>query len=184
MKKPSFCIISILSASVALFTVGCGSSVSSRINEKAAVFSTLSAEEKNNIEEGIALPGYSTDMAYMAFGQPTTTETQKDEEGAVLIWTYKTFYPSGRLEAILTEYSRSRNPNLLRGVDVEVGQATVSDHAPNRTSNPMAGGNATSTDSRMGSLDLPDLPVYNLYVFFVDGKIVDLKLESRDGTAL
>ncbi len=171
-----------------LLSTGCESNgIATRINEKSAVFTTLTTEEKEYIEDGMIFPGFTPDMTYMAIGKPNSTETKNKDGTSVEMWSYKRFYPSGRLEYILTEYSRARNPNLQRSVDLQTGQANVSDHAPGRSSNPNVRGgtgSATGTQGEMSRLSLPDVPVYNLYVIFADGKIVDLKIESLDGTPL
>ncbi len=136
-------------------------------------------------------PGFTPDMTYMAVGEPDSKETKQTKDGkAVEFWTYKKFYPSGHLEAVLTDYSRARNPNLLRSLDIETGDAHTSVHAPVKgydpsTPNPeTTHGSGTGTAGSMGSLSLPDVPVYNLYIIFLEGKIVDLRMESLDGTPL
>jgi hypothetical protein len=171
-----------------LLSTGCESNgIATRISEKSAVFTTLSTEEKESIEDGMIFPGFTPDMTYMAIGKPNSAETKEKDGASVEMWSYKRFYPSGRLEYILTEYSMARNPNLQRSVDLKTGQANVSDHAPGRSSNPTVRGgtgSASGTEGEMGRLSLPDIPVYNLYVIFSEGKIVDLKIASIDGTPL
>ena len=129
-------------------------------------------------------------MTYVAFGKPSSVVTKQADGTPVEIWTYKKFYPSGALEAMLTDYSRVRNPNLLRSLDVKSGSGSVSDHVPDDpkgASNPLRAsgvgtGAGTGTAGTMGSLSLPDVPVYNLYVYFVEGKVAEMQLESLDGT--
>ena len=52
--------------------------------------------------------------------------------------------------------------------------------------NANAPGNSTSLGAtatgRGNDLSLPDIPVYNLYIFFQGDQVVDIKLESLDGT--
>tara|TARA_R110002111_G_scaffold26434_1_gene57248 strand:- start:79 stop:642 length:564 start_codon:yes stop_codon:yes gene_type:complete len=187
MKFSTACL-SFLLTSIVLLSTGCESNgIANRINEKSATFAALSPEEKEYIEDGLIYPGYTKDMTYMAVGKPNSTETiDKDGQNAEM-WTYKRFYPSGRLEMILTDYSRARNPNLQRSVDIETGKATVSDHAPTSgapTRSSSSIGGASGTSGQMNNLSLPDVPVYNLYIIFLEGKIVDLRLESLDGTPL
>lgn len=179
--------LSILIASIALLLAGCESNgIANRINEKSAAFATLSPEEKSYIQDGIVFPGYSEDMAYVAFGKPSSIDTKQANGTPVQIWTYKKFYPSGALETMLTDYSRVRNPNLLRSLDIQSGSGTVSDHAPDSGgANPLrssGAGSSTGTAGTMGSLSLPDVPVYNLYVYIVDNKVAEMQLESLDGT--
>ena len=188
MKTSTACL-SLIVTSIAFLSTGCESNgIANRIKEKAAVFASLSAEEKEYIEDGMLFPGFTEDMTYMVIGKPNSKESMDEDGKSFEMWSYKRFYPSNQLGAILTDYSRIRNPNLQRSVDVETGKANVSDHVsdsgganPERSS---GSGSGTGTDCQMGSLSLPDVPVYNLYVFFSEGKIVDLRLESLDGTAL
>lgn len=184
--KPSYLQLSCLALAV-LLSAGCGSNgIANRINEKSAVFASLSAADKQNIEEGMIYPGYTDDMTYIALGKPSSVETKQKDGATVEMWAYKKFYPSGRLEYTLTEYSRANNPNLQRDLGLQSGRANVGDHTPNPGgSNPGGGGIGSATGTASGGdpgLSLPDIPVYNLYVFFSDNKIVDIKLESLDGT--
>lgn len=165
-------------ALTALLFVGCESNgIANRINERSAVFAALSPEQKQNIENGLVAPGDTQDMTYMALGQPTSIETKQVEENEVEMWVYRRFYPSGKMEAILTRYSRARNPNLQRSLNLETGKATVNVNAPGRS--PSLSATATGQGN---DLSLPDIPVYNLYVFFQGGQVVDIKLDSLDGT--
>lgn len=167
--KPSHFHFSFLALTVLLFA-GCESNntIANRISEKSSTFTSLTPEQKSNLEDGMILPGYTADMAYIALGKPSSIATKQRGDITVEMWTYSKFYPSGKLAKILTEYSRARNPNLLR--ETNTNAAHVSSL-----------GTATS---RGNELSLPDLPVYNLYVFFHEGKIVDIKLDSLDATKL
>ncbi len=188
MKTSTACL-SLIVSSIAFLSTGCESNgIANRINEKAAVFATLSPEEQEYIEDGMIFPGFTEDMTYMVIGKPNSVETKMKDGKPVEMWSYKRFYPSNQLGAILTDYSRLRNPNLQRSVDLESGSANVSDHVPDsggvHPGRSTGTGSSTGTAGEMGSLSLPDVPVYNLYVFFSEGKIVDMRLESLDGTAL
>lgn len=187
MKTSTACF-ALLLTSIAFLSTGCESNgIANRINEKSASFAALTSEEKQYIEDGLIFTGYTPDMTYMAVGKPDSIEKKEKDGKAIEMWSYKRFYPSGKLETILTDYSRNRNPNLLRSLGIESGSGTVSDHAPSSGgANPLAStgsGSSTGTAGEMGSLSLPDVPVYNLYVIFLDGKIIDLRLESLDGTS-
>ncbi len=183
MKNTLFSFSSLTLATLLL--AGCESNgVSNRIQEKSAIFHTLTTEQKKSIEDGIVMPGYTTDMAYMALGKPTSVETKQKDDTKLILWSYKKFYPSGKMADILTAYSRARNPNLLRSNSVESGTITVSDHAPgtNPAGRSSGTGAGVGTAGTMDPLSLPDIPVYNLYVFFQDSQVVDIKIESLDGT--
>ncbi len=163
-----------------LFFAGCEThGISSRINENPAVFDALTSEQQRLIKGGFLAPGYTSEMAYLVLGNPTSTETHQHEGAMIEVWIYHKFYPSGECAEILTAYSRARNPNLQRSLNLEIGKATVNVNAP--------GNNASLGDTSTGSgndLSLPDLPVYNLYIFLQADEIVEIKLESLDGTVL
>jgi hypothetical protein len=89
------------------------------------------------------------------------------------------------MAAILTDYSRARNPNLQRALDIDTGKINVSDHAPGRSTIPGTGGGIGASAGTAGTMDplsLPDIPVYNLYIIFLENQIMDIKIESLDGT--
>ena len=176
MKNPRFYLPCL--ALTALLIAGCESSgISNRINEKSTVFASLTAEQKQSVENGIIAPDHTKDMAYMTLGSPTTVEIKQIDGTEVEMWSYKKFYPSGKMAEILTAYSRARNPNLHRSLNLESGKATVNVNAPRN--NTSLGVTATGQGN---DLSLPDIPVYNLYVFFQNDQVVDIKLESLDGT--
>jgi len=81
----------IVAVAIGLIT-GCASSSASRIEEKSAIFQTLTAEEQANIRRGVIEEGYTKDMVYMALGRPTSEEGP--EGMGVEKWTYANFYPS------------------------------------------------------------------------------------------
>jgi len=166
-------------ALVVLFTAGCESSgITNRINEKSSTFVALAPEQKAYIAEGIVFPGDTTEMTYIALGKPTSIETKEKDGDTVEMWTYTKYYPSGQLADFLTRYSKARNPNLLRSLDhLEIGHANMNVNAP-------GGPSLSSTEEgTVGNpLSLPDLPIYNLYVFFYEENVVDVKIESIDQT--
>lgn len=171
-------------ALTSLLFAGCESSgISSRITEKSAIFATLTPEQKQKVKDGIIAPGHTKDMAYMTLGAPTTVETKQVDEADVEMWAYKKFYPSGKMADVLTAFSHARNSNLLRDTNTTSGSVTVSDHAPGTNPGRSSGvGSATGTVGTMDPLSLPDIPVYDLYIFFQEGQVVDIKIESLDGT--
>lgn len=172
-----------------LLTTGCESSgIANRINEKSALYASLEPDQKAYISDGIVFPGDTAEMAYIALGKPASVDTKQKDDTIVEMWTYKKYYPSGQLADFLTKYSRTRNPNLLRPVNLEGGKQIGS--GTNSGSGSPTGigsgfgahGSATGTAGTMQPLSLPDLPVYNLYVFVHENKIADVKIESIDKT--
>ncbi len=166
-------------AFVVLFVAGCETNgVTNRINEKSSTFAALAPDQKAYIAEGIVFPGDTTEMTYIALGKPTSIETKEKDGDTVEMWTYSKDYPSGQLADFLTTYSKNRNPNLQRSLNhLEIGHKNLNSNAP-------SGPSLSSTDSgTVGNhLSLPDLPIYNLYVFFYEKNVVDVKIESIDQT--
>ena len=175
MKNSRFYLIGLVF--MTLLFAGCESSgISNRIGEKSATFRALSPDQKAYLQDGIVFPGDTTEMAYIALGKPTSIESKEKDGDTVEMWTYRKYYPSGELADFLTRYSRGRNPNLLRELNLEIGKATVNANAP-------GGPSLFDTDVGEGNdLSLPDLPIYNLYVFIYDGRVADVKIESIDQT--
>ena len=166
-------------ATVVLFFAGCETNgVNNRINEKSSTFAALAPDQKAYVADGIVFPGDTTEITYIALGKPTSIETKEKDGDTVEMWTYSKYYPAGQLADFLTTYSKSRNPNLQRSLDhLEIGHANMNVNAP-------GGPSLSSTESGIegNHLSLPDLPVYNLYVFFHEEQVVDVKIESIDQT--
>ncbi len=170
-------------------TNGTSKRIIERINEKPSVFAALAPDQKAYVRDGIVFPGDSLETAYIALGIPDTVETRQKEDITVVMWTYSKYYPSGELADFLTAYSRSKNPNLGRFLNIESGSGTISDHVPGADNHPIrkrrgqAHGSETGTYSGIDpGVSIPDIPVYNLYVFIYRGKISDVMIESLDGT--
>ena len=179
-------------ALVGVLVAGCESTaISRRISENPATFAKLAPDQKAYVRDGIVFPGDSVEMAYMALGEPDSVETRERDDIKVIMWTYKKYYPAGELADFLTEYSRSRNPNLRRILNIEPGSGTISDSVPNaanhhiRTRGGRSHGSGTDTyDGVNAGVSMADLPVYKLYVFYYREKISDVMIESIDGTIL
>jgi hypothetical protein len=177
MKNSALCFPCL--ALAVLLSAGCKSTrIANRINEKASVFATLPPDQQIYVTDGIVFPGDTVEMAYIALGNPISVETKEKDGDKVEMWTYTKYYPSGELADFLTEYSLNRNPNLHRSLDhLQVGKETVNVNAPR------SGGSLSDTDTGEGNpLSIADLPVYNLYVFFYEERVVDVKIESIDNT--
>ena len=175
MKKSCFYFPSVALA-VLLFT-GCESNrIANRINEKPSVFAALAPDQQIYISDGIVFPGDTTEMAYIALGKPTSIETRQKNGDTVEMWTYTKYYPSGELADFLTAYSLTRNPNLHRELNLEIGKQ-IGQGMNN------GGNGAVDTEVSIGNdLSLPDLPIYNLYVFIYENRVADVKIESIDKT--
>jgi hypothetical protein len=62
-----------------------GCATQTRIAERNTEFAALDPATQRNIQRGIVEPGYSTDMVYMALGQPAQTNSLAAGDA---VWTY------------------------------------------------------------------------------------------------
>ncbi|MBX3750413.1 MAG: hypothetical protein KF897_10015 [Opitutaceae bacterium] len=157
----------------AMVMAGCDatSGTTARIQEKSAVFATLTPEQKKNIEEGAIEHGYTTDMVYMALGKPSKTREQTAPEGTVVMWTYNNYYPTVTASAVTLNNPSRRRLNYQLSSTFANNQST-GPSAPSLSSTKPAGPEA-------GIDNLPDIPAETLYVLFLDGKVFQIKLEGE-----
>ena len=104
-------LASLLSA--AFFLSGCdvASGVNARIQEKAAVFAGLTAEQKKAIENKSIEVGFTADMVYMALGNPSKVKEKASGDGKVTMWTYNN-YSSIADASVMTLNDPSRQAEL------------------------------------------------------------------------
>lgn len=78
----------ILLAGVLALT-GCKSStVTTRKAERAEAYNTMSAEQRNLVDQGQIKVGMSEDAVYIAWGKPSQVLTSEDGNGRVTTWLY------------------------------------------------------------------------------------------------
>jgi major membrane immunogen (membrane-anchored lipoprotein) len=75
---------------LALIMTGC-STVDSRIKEKSAAFETLDPQTQARLKQSVVRVGDSTDMVYIALGQPDRTRNRTTAKGQSLTWIYNTY---------------------------------------------------------------------------------------------
>lgn len=69
---------------------GC-STFEKRAAEKSAVFDALPPETQDKLRRGVVEIGHTTDMVYIALGQPDSRLERTTAEGTEEIWVYSTF---------------------------------------------------------------------------------------------
>jgi hypothetical protein len=150
-----------------LLLAGCDSTsgITARIQEKSTAFAQLTPAQKKNIEGGEIEIGFTTDMVYMALGKASKVKEKTAPEGTVVMWTYNNYFPSVAVSALtLNDPSRQgyrtgqTSPNAPR---------SASGIADTRSSGP-----EPSVDS------MANIPSETLHVFFLNGVVFDIKLES------
>lgn len=159
-----------LLAAMALAGCDATSGTAARIQEKSAVFATLTPEQKKNIEEGSIEYGYTTDMVYMALGKPSKVREKAAPEGTVLMWTFNQFYPTVAVSQLaLNDPSRKFKAAQLSTnyPNTGPGGATAASISSTKPSGPEPG-----VDS------LGEIPSETLHVLFLDGKVFQIKLEE------
>jgi len=81
---------------LALLISGCETDggVTARIQEKSTAYAELQQPEKDCIAQGNVMPGFTSDMVYMAVGSPTKVEPERLPDGTdAEIWTYNNYFP-------------------------------------------------------------------------------------------
>lgn len=89
MKTTSLLLLPAFAA--ALLLTGC-STINSRINEKGSMFYSLDPATQAKIQHGDIGIGFTSDMVYVALGQPDARRHRTNADGASEIWSYGTFY--------------------------------------------------------------------------------------------
>lgn len=155
MKKTA-----LLGAIAALALVACQSTtgIPARIQEKSAVFSRLTDAQQRKIEKGVIEVGYTTDMVYMALGQPQKIREEKLPEGRETTWIYENFaLPTAMVLLRPTHPSR-------HGLNPVYAATNTSISFGGR------GGPEPSVDA------IPDLPTETLHVIFINGVVFEMKV--------
>jgi len=161
--------LALLAALVAIMLVaGCETSgITNRIQEKSVVFNNLAPWQRRDIQNGVVDVGFSTDMVYMALGKPSKIVTSAN--GKETVWTYNNYYP----------------PTARHEVQMEHVTAGGADYKGSYVSanSPRSGVAFSSTNTRDApqmSLGVADMPSDTLYITFVEGQVVQTKLESEN----
>jgi hypothetical protein len=160
-------IVSIAALAAAMMLTGCDASsgITSRIQEKSALFAQLTPEQKKNIEEGAIEMGYTTDMVYMALGKPSKVREKTAPEGTVLMWTFYNYFPTVAVARLsLNDPSRKYRPGQI---------------SPNAPGNSVSISSTKPSGPEPGVDSLGDIPSETLHVLFLDGKVFQIKLEGE-----
>ena len=73
------------------FALGCQNTRAYRIQEHAALFSTLDPFTRKLIADGLFDHGFTPELLYMSLGKPNRIVVSDTEHGHVEIWTYRNF---------------------------------------------------------------------------------------------
>ncbi len=85
---------------VLLMVTGCAS-FERRAREKPAVFAALDAATQARLKDGRVEIGDTSDMAYLALGEPGETRDQTTVEGTAIVWIYHRRWQEYRGEEVV-----------------------------------------------------------------------------------
>ena len=163
---------------LALLISGCETDgLSSRIQEKSAVYATLKPWQKRYVDTGVIAQNFSAEMVYMAIGNPSAKEPVADGE----LWIYKNYYPSvaaSKVRYNLTSDRQTGDSRNVGGVLMERGSngnMQVAGSAKGGVAPTMLAGGAPQG----GSMEPADLQSYTLYVTFDKGLVSQLKITEN-----
>ena len=157
---------------LAFLVTGCETNGrTARIQEKSAVYATLTPNQKKVIDDGAIERGYTADMVYMALGTPKTVKSKDAPEGKIEMWTYTNYYPT-----VVASKLSLNNPNS-RYTMMQTSSSTPGGPSSGRAATPSL---FATTGGPTASLDVADLPTHTLYVFLFNGKVFDIKLDTEN----
>jgi hypothetical protein len=159
---------------LAFFVTGCETDGrTARIQEKSAVFATLTPEQKKVVEAGAIERGYTADMVYMALGTPKKVRSKDAPEGKTEMWTYSSYYPTIAASSIALN-----NPNLR--YTMMQTSTNAPDHGnQGRASSPSFGGGSTGGPQAGIDPDSGNIQSHTLYIFLLNGVVFDIKIENE-----
>jgi hypothetical protein len=109
----------------ALLFAGC-SSLDSRIHANQATFNALDPATQQKIRQQIVEVGYTPDMVYMAYGEPTKKTFKQNEKGSFMTWSYQARYDE--YEGSSLHYRRAVAVNPRTGQRVLVERPVVTNY--------------------------------------------------------
>ncbi len=74
--------------SILIWICGCASTPESRIRSERELFESFPPEVQDNVRVGLVEPGYTSDMARLALGEPDRIVTRTSGAGAEEVWIY------------------------------------------------------------------------------------------------
>lgn len=144
-----------------LLLSGCETSgVASRIQEKSTVFAALTPEQQAKVKAGEIEAGFSTDMVYLALGQPSEVKTKETPDGQLTIWVYHRF-------VVPQKFSTVFSPN---GGMTQPTAPLVANNAPRQAAT------SASTVNSMVNTDMGTSDVRTLYVMIYDNQVFEVGL--------
>ena len=160
---------------LAFLVTGCETNGrTARIQEKSAVYATLTPNQKKVIDDGAIERGYTADMVYMALGTPKTVKSKDAPEGKIEMWTYTNYYRVVAASSVSLSVNNPNptNPRYTMNTPVPTSAPGVLTPAPPSL--------FATTDSPTYSLDVADSPAHTVYVLLFNGKVFDIKIGTEN----
>ncbi|MDB6126981.1 MAG: hypothetical protein JWM35_877 [Verrucomicrobia bacterium] len=144
-----------------------------RIQEKPAVFQALTPQQQGDILGGAIERNNTTEMVFLALGQPSRIVTSADGKRAM--WVYQEYTAVG--PAFTTSFN---NPNSSHYTPGATGINSALDHGgPAWMNQPGFVQFGTTNASPVQSLAVPELKLRTIYVFFALGRVAEIKVEGN-----
>ena len=150
------------------FVAGCefDNGIATRAREKPGVYAALLPWQKRYVDKGVIAQGFTTDMVYLAMGQPTKTETKEIPEGHAELWTYTNYYPNVTQASVAGYQSAGFNQDSAFQGQF---QTTKSNGQPVWMGTPQS--ISRTGPPQGGSMEPADLQSYTFLVLFENGKV-------------
>lgn len=165
-----------------LLVAGCefDNGISVRAKEKPEVYASLHVWQKRFIEKGVIAQGFTSDMVYIAMGNPSKVETRELPQGRTEVWTYSRYYPN----------VTGAHGSTFNGADYNTdsgfqGQFNATQDDPNLSPDPHSNQNPQipvgmsknlpslfkAGPPQGGSMEPADIRSYTFVILFKDGKV-------------
>ena len=139
-----------------------------RIQEKNGAYTTLSVKQQGDIQGGAIERGNTKDMVYMALGKPQKIVTSAD--GLKAMWVFIEHYAVG--PDIITSFNSPNSSHYVPGLT----GSTAPPGGNSKYTAPMD--NSTTNYPFMQVLAPVEMKTKTVYVFFYEGKVVEIKLDG------
>ena len=165
---------------LALITAGCSTSshsvaLNSRIQEKSEVFAKLTPAQQKYLEDGWIERGYTPDMVYIVMGRPVATTTKEVHGRKFEMWTYDEYHHvgGGALD------TRNNPDNSHYTTQTVITNSALIHEAYGPAPAQIKPLSFSGTNASMGQLNVAELSRSKVYLFFADGRVAEIKLETE-----
>lgn len=162
MKTPY--VATTAAMSIAVVVLGCQSTRATRIQQNAELFASLDPFAQQVIKQGFFAHGFTPELVYMSLGKPNQVATEETENGPVQVWKYRNFVYG----------------NVVGAMKLSANTPGSKPYGPILSSSAPGGPSLSSTKAgpvQPTISDGSDAPVGNLYIEFLNGRVVAARLD-------